>query len=42
MAVYPLNTFIRMTWEVLPPIEPEKRPADEVVEEAEESIRAVS
>ena len=36
---YPLNTFIRMTWEVLPAIEPEKRPIDEVLAEAESSIR---
>jgi 1-acyl-sn-glycerol-3-phosphate acyltransferase len=39
---YPLNTFTKMTWEVLPPIEPEKRPVDEVLKEAEDSIRAVS
>ncbi len=39
---YPLNTFISMSWEVLPPIEPEKRPLEEVVKEAEESIRAAS
>jgi 1-acyl-sn-glycerol-3-phosphate acyltransferase len=36
---YPLNTFLHMTWEVLAPIEPEKRPIDEVVLEAEQSIR---
>jgi 1-acyl-sn-glycerol-3-phosphate acyltransferase len=36
---YPLNTFLRMTWEVLPPIEPEKRPVDELVSEAEAAIR---
>jgi 1-acyl-sn-glycerol-3-phosphate acyltransferase len=36
---FPLNTFISMSWEVLPPIEPEKRPADEVVAEAENAIR---
>jgi 1-acyl-sn-glycerol-3-phosphate acyltransferase len=36
---FPLNTFIHMTWEVLPPIEPEKRPLDEVVAEAESAIR---
>jgi 1-acyl-sn-glycerol-3-phosphate acyltransferase len=36
---YPLDTFIRMTWEVLSPIEPEKRPVDEVVTEAEAAIR---
>jgi 1-acyl-sn-glycerol-3-phosphate acyltransferase len=39
---YPLNTFINMSWEVLPPIEPGKRPLEEVVKEAEESIRAAS
>lgn len=38
-GAYPLNTFTRMTWEVLPPIEPEKRPVDEVVAEAEAAIR---
>lgn len=38
-GVYPRNTFIRMTWEVLSPIEPEKRPVDEVVTEAESAIR---
>ena len=36
---YPLNTFIRMTWEVLPPIETEKRSVDEIVFEAENDIR---
>ncbi len=36
---FPLNTFIRMTWEVLPPIEPGKRPVDEVVTEAELAIK---
>jgi len=36
---FPLNTFLRMTWEVLPPIESEKRPVDEVVAEAESAIR---
>src|ERR1700761_2452734 len=39
---YPLNTFTSMSWEVLSPIEPEKRPADEIVKQAEDSIRAVS
>ncbi len=38
---YPLNTFTPMYVEVLEPIEPEKRPADELVKEAEERIRAV-
>ncbi|HZX58462.1 MAG TPA: lysophospholipid acyltransferase family protein [Mucilaginibacter sp.] len=36
---YPLDTFIAMSWEVLTPIEPDKRPADELVAEAEASIR---
>lgn len=38
-GAYPLNTFTRMSWEVLPLIEPEKRPVDEVVAEAESAIR---
>ena len=36
---YPLNTFISMKWEVLTPIEPEKRPMEEVLLEAENRIR---
>jgi 1-acyl-sn-glycerol-3-phosphate acyltransferase len=36
---YPLSTFIRMTWEVLPPIEPEKRHIEEVVTQAENDIK---
>ncbi|HTD99406.1 MAG TPA: lysophospholipid acyltransferase family protein [Mucilaginibacter sp.] len=39
---FPLSTFIAMNWEVLPPIEPEKRSAEEIVKEAEEAIRAAS
>ncbi len=39
---YPLNTFIAMSWEVLTPIEPDKRPADELVTEAEAAIRKAS
>ena len=39
---YPLNTFIGMTWEVLPPIEPEKRPVEEVVKEAEDMIKLIA
>lgn len=35
---YPLNTFLHMTWEVLAPIEPEKRPVEEIVLEAENEI----
>jgi 1-acyl-sn-glycerol-3-phosphate acyltransferase len=37
---YPLNTFIRMTWEVLEPIEPNGRSAEELVKEAEDRIKA--
>jgi 1-acyl-sn-glycerol-3-phosphate acyltransferase len=37
---YPLSTFERMTWEVLEPIEPAGRTADDVVKEAEERIKA--
>jgi 1-acyl-sn-glycerol-3-phosphate acyltransferase len=37
---YPLNTFIRMTWEVLEPIEPKGRSAEELVKEAEDRIKA--
>jgi 1-acyl-sn-glycerol-3-phosphate acyltransferase len=36
---YPLNTFLRMTWEVLEPIEPNGRPMEELVLEAEDRIR---
>jgi 1-acyl-sn-glycerol-3-phosphate acyltransferase len=36
---YPLNTFIPMTWKVLEPIEPGNKSADELVLEAENSIR---
>jgi 1-acyl-sn-glycerol-3-phosphate acyltransferase len=38
-GTYPLNTFISMTWEVLKPIEPEKRPLEDVVLEAENEIK---
>jgi 1-acyl-sn-glycerol-3-phosphate acyltransferase len=38
-GTFPLSTFIAMTWEVLSPIEPEKRPVDELVKEVEERIR---
>jgi 1-acyl-sn-glycerol-3-phosphate acyltransferase len=37
---FPLNSFTPMYWEVLTPIEPAGRPADEVVLEAENMIRA--
>jgi 1-acyl-sn-glycerol-3-phosphate acyltransferase len=36
---YPVNTLLNMTWEVLTPIEPEKKPLEEVVLEAENAIR---
>jgi len=36
---YPLNTFERMTWEVLEPIEPNGRSVEELVKEAEDRIR---
>ena len=38
---YPLNTFTPMTWHVLEPIEPGKTPAEELVKEAENRIRAI-
>jgi 1-acyl-sn-glycerol-3-phosphate acyltransferase len=37
---YPLNTFIATSFEVLPPIEPDGRPVDELVTEAENKIRS--
>ncbi|MBS1525062.1 MAG: 1-acyl-sn-glycerol-3-phosphate acyltransferase, partial [Bacteroidetes bacterium] len=36
---FPLNTFIAMKWEVLKPIEPDGRPLDDVVKDAETAIR---
>ncbi|MFA6086431.1 lysophospholipid acyltransferase family protein [Mucilaginibacter sp.] len=41
MSRYPLNPFTRMRWTVLEPIEPGKTPADELVKEVEDRIRAV-
>ena len=38
---FPLNTFLHMTWKVLPPIELEGRKVDEVVKEAENAIKDV-
>lgn len=35
---FPLNTFIPMSWEVLAPIEPEGKNAEELVREVEKSI----
>lgn len=37
---FPLNTFTAMSWEVLPPIEPQGLLAEEVVAQAEVRIRA--
>lgn len=36
---YPLNTFTRMSWEVLPPIDPQGQSAEELVALAEAVIR---
>jgi 1-acyl-sn-glycerol-3-phosphate acyltransferase len=36
---YPLSTFERMTWEVLEPIEPNGRPMEDLVKEAEDRIK---
>ncbi len=38
-GTYPRNTFVHMTWQVLIPIEPGKRPIEELVLEAENAIR---
>jgi len=38
-GLYPLNTFTRMTWEVLEPIEPGDKPVEELVQEAEDAVR---
>ncbi|MEO6149214.1 MAG: lysophospholipid acyltransferase family protein [Mucilaginibacter sp.] len=38
-GIYPLNTFTPMTWEVLEPIEINKRPIADVVKEVEDRIR---
>lgn len=36
---FPLSTFIAMSWEVLTPIEPAGKTADQVVAEAESAIK---
>ena len=36
---FPMMTFLRLTWDVLEPIEPNGRPAEELVKEAEERIK---
>ncbi|MDB5135137.1 MAG: 1-acyl-sn-glycerol-3-phosphate acyltransferase [Mucilaginibacter sp.] len=38
-GTFPLNTFISMTWEVLPPIEPGKTPVEELMLQAENEIK---
>jgi 1-acyl-sn-glycerol-3-phosphate acyltransferase len=40
-GVYPLDTFIPMKWTVLEPIEPGKTPVAELVQEAEDRIKAI-
>ncbi len=36
---YPLNTFLKMTWEVLQPIEPASKTVEELIHELEEVIQ---
>ncbi len=36
---FPLNTFLSMTWEVLPPIEPDGRSIEDLLKEAEKGIK---
>lgn len=36
---FPLGVFVSMSWEVLTPIEPQGRPAEIIVQEAEDAIR---
>lgn len=38
-GMFPLNTFTHMSWEVLPPIDPQGRLPEDVVAQAESSIR---
>jgi 1-acyl-sn-glycerol-3-phosphate acyltransferase len=38
-GLFPLNTFITMTWEVLPPIDPAGKKVEDVVKEAENMIK---
>ena len=40
-GLYPMNTFTPMTWQVLEPVEPGKTPVDELMQQMENSIRAV-
>ncbi len=39
-GMFPLNTFLAMSWEVLPPIEPAGRSVEDIVAETEAAIRA--
>ncbi|MGJ1432329.1 lysophospholipid acyltransferase family protein [Sphingobacterium spiritivorum] len=39
-GMFPLNPFTKMSWEILQPIEPAGRTAEEIVKEAELAIRA--
>ncbi|MES2807159.1 MAG: lysophospholipid acyltransferase family protein [Bacteroidota bacterium] len=38
-GIYPMNTFINMTWQVLEPIEPGSGTVEEVVKEAERRVK---
>jgi 1-acyl-sn-glycerol-3-phosphate acyltransferase len=38
-GIYPLGPLQHLTFEVLAPVEPNGRPADELVKEVEETIR---
>jgi 1-acyl-sn-glycerol-3-phosphate acyltransferase len=39
-GIYPLGPFEHLTFEVLTPVEPNGRPADELVKQIEETIKA--
>ena len=39
-GMFPSDTFVQMTWEILPPIQPNGRPVEELVLEAEQAIRS--
>lgn len=41
-GMYPLDTFQKLRWEVLTPLEPNGRPADELVKQLEDQIREAS
>ena len=38
-GIYPLSFGEKMTWQVLQPIEPGNRPAEEVIMQAEQAVR---